>query len=299
MENEKTKIALSAGYAVTWAGISANVFLVMFKLYAGFIGRSQALIADGVHSLSDLFSDFIVLLGLKFGRQEEDEHHPFGHGRIETISSMVIGIILVLVGVGLVYDSIDKLYAHQRSSPTLFTIFVAFGSILIKEGLYWYTIKVGRKIKSSVLIANAWHHRSDALSSIAVLAGVLGAYLHPDWVLADVFAALFVTYFIVKIGGNMVWVGLREIVDTAPNKKIMDLIRQTAKEVEGVIEIHDIRARYSGGQIQVEIHIVVSSRITVFEGHEISAGVKYAILERVDDVTRVIVHVDPDIPKDK
>lgn len=286
---------LTAGYAVTWAGIAANIFLVMAKLYAGFIGRSQALIADGVHSLSDLFSDFIVLLGLKWGRKDEDEDHPFGHGRIETISTMVIGILLIIVGVGLVYDSIGKIYDHQRSSPTLFTIFVALFSILLKEGLYRYTYSVGKKLKSSVLIANAWHHRTDALSSIAVLIGVTSAYIHPAWVLADVFAALFVTYFIVRVGGRMFWTGFREIIDTAPDKEIIQKIKDSAGNIDGVLEVHDIRSRYSGGQILTELHIVVPSGITVFEGHEIAAGVKYVVMENVEDVSRVIVHVDPKI----
>ncbi len=295
-QNNKThQQDLTSGFAVTWAGIAANIFLVIIKLYAGFIGRSQALVADGVHSLSDLFSDFIVLLGLKLGRKEEDESHPFGHGRIETISGMIIGFFLIIVGIGLVYDSIDKIYAHHRSSPTLFTILVAFISIIIKEALYWYTIAVGKKIKSAVLIANAWHHRTDALSSVAVLIGVVGAYINPDWVLADVLAALFVTFFVVKVGGSMVWNGLREIIDTAPDSKVIDQIKQSALVIDGVLEVHDIRARYSGGQILSELHIVVNPEISVFDGHEISASVKYAVLQNVEDVARVIIHVDPKV----
>lgn len=286
---------LSQGFIVTFIGIIANVILVVIKLYAGFIGRSQALIADGFHSLSDLFSDFVVLFGFMWGRKDEDEDHPFGHGRIETISSMLIGVILILVGFGIVYNSVTKIYEHQQAAPSLFTILVAFLSIIIKEAMYWYTLKVGKKLKSSVLIANAWHHRTDAMSSIAVLVGVGGAYLNPSWVLADVLAALFVTYFIIKVGGSMVWAGLREVVDTAPDKKVVEQIISNASGVGGVMEVHDVRARYSGGQILVEMHIVVEPEMTVFDGHEIAASVKYAVLGNVEDVTRVIIHVDPKI----
>ena len=289
-----TTSSAKPGYVATVVGIAANIVLVVIKLYAGFIGRSQALIADGIHSLSDLFSDFVVLLGLKWGRKAEDRDHPFGHGRIETISSMIIGIFLIIVGIGIVYDSVEKIYDHQQSSPTIFTVIVAFISILIKESLYWYTLAVGKKIKSAAVIANAWHHRTDALSSVAVLIGVGGAYLNPSWVLADVLAAMFVTFFVIKVGGQMLWQGVREIIDTAPNQEIIDQIHDAAYGIKGARQIHDIRARYSGGQILVEMHIEVNPNISVFEGHEIAAAVKYSILEKVEDVARVIIHVDPE-----
>lgn len=296
--SDKLKSMIRTGYKVTIVGVFWNIILVIIKLYAGFIGRSQALIADGVHSLSDLFSDLIVMLGLKWGRKEEDSDHPFGHGRIETLSGMIIGITLLLVGVGIVYDSINRLYEHEKSTPTLFAIGVAAVSIIIKEALYWYTLKVGRKMKSSVIIANAWHHRSDALSSVAVLIGVAGAYLHPDWVLADVLAALFVTFFIVKVGWQMIWNGIKEIIDTAPSKEVVQRIIETAFKIEGVRQVHDTRARFHGGQILVEMHIVVDPNISVFDGHEISAAVKYAVLDEIDEVQRVIIHVDPEINPD-
>lgn len=293
--NDNRQAMIRTGYKVTIVGVFWNIILVVIKLYAGFIGRSQALIADGVHSLSDLFSDLIVMFGLKWGRKEEDSDHPFGHGRIETLSGMIIGIILLLVGVGIVYDSIKRLYAHEHSVPSLFAIGVAFISIVIKEALYWYTLKVGKKIKSAAIVANAWHHRSDAFSSIAVLFGVTGAFIHPDWVLADVLAALFVTFFIVKVGWQMIWQGVKEIIDTAPSKDVVIKINKTAAKIEGVRQVHDTRARFHGGQILVEMHIVVDPNITVFEGHEISAAVKYAVLDEIDDVQRVIIHIDPEI----
>lgn len=297
-QKERQNALIRSGYKVTIVGVFWNIILVIIKLYAGFIGRSQALIADGVHSLSDLFSDLIVMLGIKWGRKEEDRDHPFGHGRIETLSGMIIGIMLLIVGVGIVYDSINRLYDHESSTPSLFAIGVAFISIVIKELLYWYTLKVGKKMKSAAIIANAWHHRSDAFSSIAVLFGVAGAYLHPDWVLADVLAALFVTFFIVKVGWQMIWNGVKEIIDTAPSREVVLKINETAAKIEGVRQVHDTRARFHGGQILVEMHIVVDPNISVFDGHEISAAVKYAVLNEIDDVQRVIIHVDPEINPD-
>ena len=160
---------ISSGIKVTLIGSIANILLVAVKLYIGFISRSQALIADGFHSLSDLFSDVVVFFGLKWGRKEADHDHPFGHGRIETLSGMIVGLILFLVGVGLAFNAVNSLYTGEYSQPSLPAIFAAAISIIVKETLYWYTIVVAKKLKSQALFANAWHHRSDALSSIAVL----------------------------------------------------------------------------------------------------------------------------------
>ncbi len=284
---------LGQGLKVTVVGIGANIILVGIKIYAGVLGKSQALIADGIHSLSDLFSDFIVLFGLKWGTKDADENHPFGHGRIETISSMIIGILLIGAGVGIVYNSVTVLYEHQKAEPTLFTIMVAFISIAVKEAMYWYTVIIGKKLKSMLLIANAWHHRTDALSSVAVLIGVGGVYINHNWYLADSLASLFVSYFIFRAGGQMVWMALKEVVDTAPDKDVLDKIKHTAQAVDGVINAHDIHARFSGGQIFSEIHIVVNPEITVWEGHIIADNVEEAVIKEVEDLVRVIVHVDP------
>jgi cation diffusion facilitator family transporter len=168
-------------------------------------------------------------------------------------------------------------------------------AIIIKEAMYWYTLIIGKRIKSMALIGNAWHHRTDAMSSIAVLVGILAAFINPKWGLGDIFAALFVTYFIFKVGGRLLWSGLKEIIDTAPDKEVINQIYQFASTSPGVREIHDIRARYFGGQILVELHVVVDPTLSVFEGHEIAAAVKYTVMNCVDDVARVIIHIDPDI----
>jgi cation diffusion facilitator family transporter len=275
--------------------MAVNLGLFLLKITAGWLGRSQALMADGVHSLSDLLSDVVVLLGLKWGRQEEDETHPFGHARIETISGMLIGLLLVGTGVALAYRSISAIYYHTESSPGMSAIIAAAISIGVKEGLYWYTLRVGRRIKSLALIANAWHHRSDALSSIAVLVGVTGAYLSPAWAMADAYAALLVTFFVAKIGAELIWSAAKEVIDTAPDRKVMAELATTALEVEGVRQTHDIRARLSGGRIFAEVHIVVDPDLTVQAGHEIADNVKQRLLQGVAGMARVIVHVDPDL----
>ena len=289
---------LRDGLKVTWVGMAVNVILVVLKLSAGIFARSQALIADGVHSISDLVSDIIVIVGLRWGRQEEDEDHPFGHARIETVSSMLIGIILILVALGLAWNAIGSLYEHHKSTPGIAAIVAAAVSILLKEAMYWYTVKVGWRIKSPALIGNAWHHRSDALSSVAVLIGVAGAYLNPSWHLADSFAALIVTYFIAKMGVGLAWTAIKEIVDTAPDRKTLEEIRRTGYGIEGVRQVHDVRARYSGAQVLVEMHIVVDPELTVREGHAIARKVKRTLLSDIADVSQVIIHVDPEFKYD-
>ena len=167
-------------------------------------------------------------------------------------------------------------------------------SILVKEGLYWYTIKVGKKIRSLVIIGNAWHHRSDALSSVAVLIGVAGAYINPDWYLADTLAAIIVSYFIARIGVKLIWSTFKEVVDTSPGGKVLRELISRAEKIDGVRQIHDVRARYSGSQILVEMHVVVDPDITVRAGHTIAKNVERTLKGEMDEVTHVIIHIDPD-----
>ena len=290
---------LSSGLTVTWVGVIANVVLVALKLVVGISARSQALVADGVHSISDLFSDLVVYLGLKWGRKEADEDHPYGHGRIETMSGFIVGLILFLVGVGIVYNSIVAIYGHQTAAPSVLAIYVAGFSIILKEAMYWYTVLVGRRIDSPVLIANAWHHRTDALSSVAVLIGVAAAYFNPDWHLADSIAALVVSYFIFRVSVSLMSNSVRELVDTMPGPEVTDMIRRHSAQIKGVRNVHDIMARKSGPHILVEIHVVVDKNITVLQGHDIAKEVEQTLLTRMTKVNKVIVHIDPDTQADR
>ena len=297
INNSQYSSNIASGFRVTWIGSIVNIVLVIFKLWAGLLSSSQALIADGIHSLSDLFSDAVVMLGLKWGRKNEDEDHPYGHARIETISSMVVGILLILIGLGITSNAIEALYKHKPSTPGMFAIYVAAISVILKELMYWYTIVIGKRLKSLALIGNAWHHRTDAMSSIAVLIGVGTTYLKPEWYLADAYAALLVTFFVVKIGTNLVWLAFKELSDAAPNKEVIEQIEKSAFSINGVQEVHDLRARHSGSQIFVELDIVVDPNLTVREGHNIAHAVKKTLFEKFTDVTRVFVHVDPEPKK--
>ncbi len=285
---------LTAGLRVTWVGLAVNVMLIGVKFWGGIVGRSQALIADAVHSISDLFGDVVVLLGLRWGRKEADEDHPYGHGRIETIAALVVGFILLLVGLGIAYESVSSIYSHRVSRPTLLAIFVAAFSIVVKEGMYWYTVIVGRRIHSTAVIANAWHHRSDALSSVAVLLGVAAAHINPNWHLADSFAALIVSFFILKVSASITWSAFKELADTVSSQEVTREIQRKAMSVAGVLDAHDIIARQSGPHLLVEMHIVVNRNMTVEQGHAIVEKVERLLIGDMKSINKVIIHVDPD-----
>jgi len=282
-----------AGFKVTWVGAGANVLLIALKFAAGVLGHSHALIADAVHSISDLFTDVIVLFGLRIGRKAPDSGHQFGHARLETLASALIGLSLSATAVYLGVHAGLNIYHHTDYHPTGLAVIGAALSIAVKETLYRYTLRVGRRIKSQLIVANAWHHRSDSLSSVAVLMGVTGALIKPSWHILDSFAALVVSFFIMKAGIETLGKSLREFTDTAPPPEIMDKILQCTRSVEGVLDTHDLRVRTSGGLYQMETHIVVDGNLTVAEGHRIANAVEKCLVDEVEDLDRVIVHVDP------
>ena len=284
-----------AGRSVTLVGLLANSSLILLKFMAGVFGQSQALIADAVHSISDLFTDIVVLLGIKMGRKPPDEKHQFGHARMETLASAIIGLALIGTALYLGLEASLNIYRHTEYHPTSLALIGAGVSIAVKEALYHYTVKTGRRIKSQLLIANAWHHRSDAFSSIAVLLGVAGTLVNPAWYVLDAFAALLVSFFIVKIGIDIVNSCLREFIDAAPKPEVLDKIESCIRSVEGVIEMHDLRVRTFGGRFQMETHVVVSGQLTVTQGHKIAKLVERCLFEEIDDLDRVIVHVDPEM----
>jgi len=287
------KDAGNAGRKVTWIGAITNTLLIGCKFAAGIFGHSQALIADAVHSVSDLFTDIIVLLGLKIGKKAPDEEHHFGHARIETLASAVVGLSLIATAIYLGIEAGLNIYHHTEYHPTKLALIGAGVSIAVKEALYHYTVRVGRRIKSQLIVSNAWHHRSDSLSSIAVLIGVTGAIIKPSWHILDAFAALLVSFFIVKVGLEILGKSLREFTDTAPSPEIIDNISDCTNNVEGVLDTHDLKIRTSGGFYQMETHIVVDGELTVTEGHRIAKAVERCLIEEVEDLDRVIVHVDP------
>ena len=280
---------------MTVVGALVNTILILLKFFAGIFGSSQALIADAVHSVSDLFTDVVVLLGIRIGRKPPDEGHPFGHARIETLASTIVGIALITTALYLGIKASLNIYHHNEYYPTGLALIAAVVSIALKEAIFHYTVHTGRRIKSQLIIANAWHHRSDALSSVAVLLGVAGTRIKPSWHILDSFAALLVSFFIVKVGLEILRIALREFIDTAPKPEIISKIEQCALTVDGVLDTHDLRVRTSGGFYQMEIHIVVDGQLTVAEGHRIAKAVESCLVKDVDNLDRIIVHVDPAI----
>ncbi len=281
-----------AGQRVTLVGAGANALLVFAKLSAGLLGGSQALIADAFHSLSDFVTDIIVLVGLAIGRRAPDEDHHFGHARVETLASAGVGLALVGAASGIGWDAVDALWTRTASQPTWLALVGAALSIAIKEALYHWTSRVGRAIRSPVVVANAWHHRSDALSSVAVLLGTGVAVLWPGLHFLDACAALLVSFLILRVGLKVLWRALNEMTDAAPDPEVIRALGDSVARVDGVAEHHDLRVRSAGGLHHVQVHVVVDASLTVGEGHAIAEATERALMG-IEDVAHVIVHVDP------
>jgi cation diffusion facilitator family transporter len=294
---ESNSTSADTGGKVTLVGILVNTFLILLKLVTGIFGSSQGLIADAVHSISDLFTDTVVLIGIKISQKPPDKTHHFGHARIETLASFIVGMALIGTALYLGIEASLTIYRQTEYHPTGLALFGAGVSIGLKEVLYHYTIRTGRRIKSQLIVANAWHHRSDALSSVAVFVGIAGTLINPSWHILDAFAALLVSFFIVKVGLEILRDALREFTDTAPKPEIIGKIQQCALSVNGVVDTHDLRVRTSGGKYQMEIHIVVDGQQTVLEGHKIAKAVEGCLVEDVGNFDSITIHVDPAMEK--
>ena len=286
---EKTKTGITA----TWLSIFLNIALFGIKYWAGIVSNSVALLADAWHTLSDSVSSLAVLLGLKVSNIPADSKHPYGHGRAELIASLVVGILLAIVGFNFLGESVMKFQEKAVFNYGPVAIWVTVASVVIKEAMARYSIIIGKKIKSNSLKADGWHHRSDALSSVAVLLGVAGTFINPAWHILDAFAALIVSFFIIKVGFDILRKTLREFTDTAPRPEIIEKLMQLSRTIDGVMDAHDLRVRTSGGFYQAEIHIVVDGQLTVVQGHHIAKTVERCLTEEMDELHRVIVHVDP------
>lgn len=277
----------------TWWGIVVNLVLAIGKLIIGFIGHSQALIADGLHSLSDLISDGLVLLATHHASADADEDHPYGHARYETLATIALGVLLVAVGIGISIDAIHRILNPEHLLvPSAITLWIAGLSIASKEALYQYTAYIARQVKSKLLHANAWHHRTDAISSIVVFVGIIGAI--NGIAMLDSIAAVIVAFMIIKIGWELSHHSVQELVDTALEPETVDAIKQTIMDVDGVLECHMLRTRRMGHNALVDVHILVDSRVSVSEGHQISEAVEYALINHFDDINDVTVHIDPE-----
>lgn len=283
----------AAAIRVTLVGAWINVVLSLVKILAGIFGHSHALIADGIHSLSDLVSDVIVWVAARHASDKPDAEHPYGHGRFETLATLLLGIILLLVALGLTWDAGQRLFnPADLLVPEPMALYAAFASILFKEGLYHYTVRVARQVRSKMLLANAWHHRSDAISSVVVVIGVAGALAGLTYL--DAVAAVLVAVIIGKIGWGLVWDSMQELADHGLGSERLQEIRQQILAVGGVRGLHMLRTRSLGGHVLADVHLLVEPRISVSEGHLISLLVEQQLKDSFDDIEDVIIHIDPE-----
>ena len=274
-------------------GSVVDLLLGVAKVLIGYTAHSQALIADGIHSLSDLLTDFMVLFAAKHASKGADEDHPYGHARIETVMTVILGVILIIVAIGIAYEAVVRMFnPDQLLSPTWPALVVAGISIISKEAIYHYTLNAARRLRSNLLRANAWHSRSDAISSVIVVVGVAGAMAGLDYL--DAVAAVGVALMVAKIGWDLAWHSLRELVDTGLDTEQIETVKQAIKSVHGVRGLHFLRSRRMGPDALVDVHIQVEPRLSVSEGHQVSETVRQTIIDRVDDVTDVLVHIDPE-----
>ncbi len=283
---------------ITWIGLVVNVLLSALKFVTGYFGHSQAVIADAVHSLSDTTTDLAVLLGVKYWTAPPDEDHPYGHRRIETLITAFIGFVLAIVAVGLAREAIMNIQSAEEHVPGWIAIIGAGVSIISKEILYRVTVRTGRQHKSPALIANAWHHRSDAISSVPALIAVVAAVIDPRLAVFDHVGAILVSAFILKVSWDITYPALKELTDAGAGKKDKDVIVNIALGVDGVITAHAIRSRMIGQFLHVDLHIEVDADMSVYEGHEIATTVKHRLIEEGPNIADVVVHIEPYLPSE-
>lgn len=284
---------------VTWVGFWINAILGVAKIIAGILGRSGALIADGVHSFSDFASDLIVLLMVGISRRKPDTQHPFGHGKYETLATIILSAILIAVAGGIFWEglrgTLDAIHGNTPPQPGLITLAICLLSILAKEWLYHYTVRAGRRIHSDAVIANAWHHRSDAFSSIATLIGIAGAiFLGPHWRILDPLAAMTVAVFIAVVGVRLAMPATRELLGVSLPPELLKTIQSTVASTDGVITYHHLRTAKSGADYIIDIHLKLDPTIPVTTAHSIATAVETNIRRALDaDHIFVNTHIEP------
>ena len=286
------------GIKITLIGFLANVILTAGKLLAGIFGNSSAIIADGIHSLSDFVSDIVVIFGFRISGKPADTNHNYGHGRFETLSSAVISVVLTIAGFSIAYRGFSNLILFLSGkileAPGIMALIAAFISIGIKELLYRYTIIVGKKINSQAIIANAWHHRSDAFSSIATSIGIGGAILlGENWRVLDPIASLLVSILIIKTGINILKDSINQFLDCAVDIDTRNEIISISKEVEGIMNLHDLKTRKIGDSISMEFHINVLPELSVYKSHKLTEKLEMKLRKKFGEKTNISIHVEP------
>lgn len=285
-------------YRITFIGSIVNFMLLAFKFVAGVLGHSSAMIADAVHSLSDFITDVIVIVFVKIAGKPVDDDHAYGHGKYETLASVIVGIILGIVGVGLAWNGIEKTIGFFKGepieSPTSLALAAAVISIVAKESLYRYTVSAGKDLNSPALVANAWHHRSDALTSVATLIGIGGALLlGPHWSVLDPLAAVVVSGFIVKAAFSLMKPGIDELLEKSlPEDQIAE-IASIIGSVPGVIAFHRLRTRRIGANIAIDTHVKMDGGISLRNAHEIASEIERLLKNKYGAATYIGIHMEP------
>ncbi len=281
----------SAASRSTWVSVGVNIVLTITQIVVGVFAKSQGLIADGIHSLSDLVSDFVVLLASHHSQKDADEDHPYGHQRFETAASLVLGALLMIVGIGMVWAAFRKLENPATVEQVhIVALWVSAAALVSKELLFRYMLGVAKRVKSSMLVANAWHARSDAASSLVVGIGIVGNLA--GYPILDPIAALIVGFMVAKMGWSFGWSAMHDLMDRAVDEKEVAAIRATLMETPGVQDVHDVRTRKMGDMIVVDAHLEVDATVSVEAGHDIAVEARRRVMQR-HRVLNLMTHVDP------
>jgi cation diffusion facilitator family transporter len=293
-----TKTRTQKAQQVTWIGAIINVILSAYKILAGFFGNSSAMIADGMHSLSDLVTDVIVVIFFRISDAEKDDRHPYGHGKFETFSTFLIALVLFCVGLGIFYGGASKIVSviqgETLQKPEMIAFWAALISIVCKEGLFRYTKIVGKQINSQAIIANAWHHRSDAFSSIGVAIGIAGAiFLGDKWVVLDPIAGVVVSFFIMKTAIELSLPSVRELMETSLPKETVNKIETLILSDSEVKSFHKLRSRKIGEVFVIDVHIQLDNTISLVQAHNIAGALSQRIHEEFGSKTQINIHTEP------
>ena len=295
MDSDKLKITAKQVKSITYLGIAVNITLSVIKIAIGFLAASLAMIADGIHSLSDLATDVAVLLGLRLGSKQPDEGHPYGHGRAETFSAGLIALILILVGGVMMYYATKAIARDEITTPRLAVLIAAVFSIASKEWLYRITRKAAIQSHSAALYANAWHHRSDALSSIAVMVGFISlefGFGHGDQV-----AAIAVGLMIIWVGVRIIGDSLRELTEGAVDADTIEQIKNIINTSGQIRQYHRLRTRTVGREVFLDLHILVAPELSIAAAHQIAESLEGALHEQMTRPVNITVHIEPDVPE--
>lgn len=285
-------------YRVTLIGSAVNIGLVAFKFAAGILGHSAAMLADAFHSLADLISDAVIIIFVHIAGKPGDSAHAYGYGKFETLGSLIVGLLLMGVALGFLLDSLESIFAFyggkELERPNWWALGAAILSIAFKESLYWYTIAWGRKLESQALEINAWHHRSDAITSIAALLGIGGAMLlGPRWTVLDPLAAVVVSLFIMKMAWSLMMPCIDELMEKSLPPREKNLIGDIILSTKGVVSFHHLRTRKIGAHRAVDVHVKMSGQISLVEAHDIASQVEARLRKAFGEYTFITIHMEP------